>query len=44
VAEGDHAHEPDRWAELGAAALDVSQHHAFQNVQQNSVKITNILF
>jgi len=35
VAEGDHAHEPDRRTELGPAPLDVGQHHALKDVQED---------
>ena len=37
MAEGDPAHEPDGRAERGAAPLDVREHHAFEDVQQDPV-------
>ncbi len=43
VWEGDHAHEPDGRAEAGAAPLDLGQHHALENVQENSKKSINII-
>jgi len=33
VREGDHTHKPDGRTEARATPLDLSQHHAFQDVQ-----------
>ena len=43
MAEGDHAHEPDRRAEARSAFLDLREHHALQYVQQDPESLPDFL-